>query len=160
MPAPLDLRPRDPQEETRWHEGKECPNRWPCRCHCPACHHREAHYVHFHLFRLNWDCPDQAQDFAARGMHSHSERCQAIPWVPTDGKTKQPTPQSRAAEARAREQARLTDVARHNAEVDRANHRLIFWLAIGVAAGLLLPGVGPYVFAFCAFMAFFAQEKP
>lgn len=50
--APLPIKPRDPEEEARWHGGKECRNRYPCACHCPFCHFREAHYVHFHLG--NW----------------------------------------------------------------------------------------------------------
>ena len=48
-PTPLPIKPRDPKEEARWHGGKECRNRYPCDCHCPFCHFREAHYVHFHL---------------------------------------------------------------------------------------------------------------
>jgi hypothetical protein len=47
--VPLPIKSRDPEEEVRWHGGAECSSRYPCGCHCPSCHFREAHYVHFHL---------------------------------------------------------------------------------------------------------------
>ena len=63
---------------------------WPCRCHCPWCHHLEPHRVHFHLFHYNWDCPNKAHDWATSGMHSHDAACREMPWVASDGTTKQP----------------------------------------------------------------------
>ena len=91
LPTPplLDPRPRDPEEEARRHGGKECMNRFPCRCHCPSCHHREAHYVHFHLFRLDWDCPSLAADWAGGHGHYHNDACRPLPWIPGDGSRSQ-----------------------------------------------------------------------
>jgi len=60
-------------------KGCDCYARLPCRCHCPRCHHREPHRVHFHLFRFNWFCPDKAADWARSGSHSHNGACREIP---------------------------------------------------------------------------------
>ena len=73
-------------------DGSECHARRPCGCHCPHCHHREAHYSHFHLFRLNWDCPAQSAALPGQGWHSHGAACRELPWRPTDGLTAQPVP--------------------------------------------------------------------